>query len=141
MDKPRPYLIAALFCESIIEEKNSSLTVVRIADRIDVQTEGLPEGVKPMIQVKGLVSLKSGPVVGEFQLKIKVTVPSGGTKEITAFPIKLLGNDQGQNTIIHMSLGVEEDGLYWFHVLFEDDELTRIPLMLVRSVRQAGLKV
>src|SRR2546422_3296316 len=36
----------------IFEEKNSSLTVVRIADRIDVQTEGLPEGVKPMIQVR-----------------------------------------------------------------------------------------
>jgi hypothetical protein len=29
-----------------------------------------------------------------------------------------------------MGVGIDQDGLYWFDVIFNDETLTRIPLMI-----------
>jgi hypothetical protein len=57
--------------------------------------------------------------------------PDAIRKELYAIPVKFLGEDQGQNVILNIALGVEQDGLYWFDVLFEEEVLTRIPLMVM----------
>ena len=133
MDKPRPYVTAALLCERVIQEKDESLTLVRIADKIQylIQGPGLPAGLKPMINLNGLVSIKSGPVTGEHKITIVMQRPDAIRKELYAIPVKFLGEDQGQNVILNIALGVEQDGLYWFDVLFEEEVLTRIPLMVM----------
>jgi hypothetical protein len=134
MDKPKPYITAALLCENLIEAKDGSLTVIRIADRLEYVLEGVPAGLKPMLNIKGLLALKSGPVKGEFVVVIRLIRPNGMEKEpITLPPITLLGGDQGQNVILNIALGVEEEGLHWFDVYFDGDLLTRIPLMVLRK--------
>ncbi len=132
MDKPRPYVTAALLCERVLHEKDESLTLVRITDRLQYRIEGsgLPEGVKPIVPVQGLISVKSGPVTGDHTIKIVVERPNGERKEVFVFPVKFLGKDQGQNLVLNIGLGIEQDGLYWFDVLFDDEVLTRIPLMV-----------
>lgn len=133
MDKPRPYVTAALLCEKVLQEKDESLTLIRIADRVQYRLEGVPEGLKPVIQIQGLVSVKSGPVIGDHTIRIVVERPSGQRKEVHTQPIKLLGKDQGQSLILTIGLGVETDGVYWFDVIFDDDELlTRIPLTVTQ---------
>jgi uncharacterized protein DUF6941 len=134
MDKPLPYINAALLCESVIEEKNGSLTVVRIADKVEMKVAGLPEGYKPIIAIKGLLSLKSGPVKGDFNIEIRIVRPNGEVKKDRILvPFKLLGEDQGSNIILNISLGIEEEGLHWFDVYFEGQLLTRMPLTVVRT--------
>jgi hypothetical protein len=141
MDRSRPYITAALLCERVIQEKDGSLTIVRIADRMQyqLQTVGaqLPEGMKPMVPIQGIVSIKSGPVTGDHKIKVVVERPNGNRKEILAHPVTFLGGDQGQNIIINLGLGVEQDGLYWFDVIFDEDVLTRIPLMVIPVQEQA----
>ena len=44
-----------------------------------------------------------------------------------------MGKDHGQNLIVNMTLGIEEDGLYWFDVIFDDEVLTKIPLMVAQE--------
>lgn len=136
MDKPRPYITAALLCERVLEEKNGSLSAIRIADRLEYRLEGAPEGLKPAIAVSGLVCLKSGPVVGDHTVRMIVERPGGDRKEAYSFPVKLLGKDHGQNLIMNISLGIEREGLYWFDLLFDEDLLTRIPLMVVQQQEQ-----
>ncbi len=133
MDKPRPYITAALLCERVLREKDESLTLVRIADRIQYQIKGrgLPEGIKPLVSIQGLVSVKSGPVTGDHKISIIAEKPNGDRKEAVVFPVKFLGKDQGQNLILNMNVGVDQDGLYWFDVMFDDELLTRIPLMII----------
>lgn len=135
MDKPRPYILAALLCENVIEDKTGSLSVIRIADKVEFETQGMPEGYKPVIAIKGLVAIRSGPVKGEFILTMKVMRPNGEQKgaPITLPTVKLLGGDQGSNTILNLNLGVEDEGLHWFDIYFQDDLLTRIPLTVVRK--------
>lgn len=135
MEKPRPYVTAALLCEKVLQEKDESLTIVRIADKVQYRVEGigakLPEGIKPMLNIQGLVSMKSGSVTGEHVIKIVVVRPKGDRKEVASFPVKFLGGDQGQNIILNMGLGIEQDGLYWFDVVFDEEMLTRVPLMVI----------
>jgi hypothetical protein len=140
MDKPRPYVTAALLCETVLQEKDESLTLVRIADKIQYQLQGigvaLPQGVKPVVNIQGLVSVKAGPVIGDHVIKIVVERPDGDRKEAAVFPIKFLGKDQGQNMVLNIGLGIEQDGLYWFDVVFDEDVLTRIPLMITPILAQ-----
>ena len=141
MDKLRPYITAALLCEKVLQEKDESLTVVRIADKLQYALQ-IPTGdaslkdIKPIVNVQGLVSIKSGPVTGDHTIKIAVERPNGERKEIFTFPVKFLGKDHGQNIILNMGLGVDQDGFYWFDVLFDDEVLTRIPLQVMAAPTQ-----
>jgi hypothetical protein len=139
MEKPRPYLTAAMLCEKVLEEKNGTLSVIRIADRLGYQLPifppgvPMPEGIRAAAQLSGLICLKSGPVTGDHSLSIIVENPVGDRKQVFVFPLKLEGKDQGQNVVLNMALGIEHDGLYWFDVLFDGEVLTRIPLTVVQE--------
>lgn len=137
MENPRPYVTAALLCEKVLQEKDESLTIVRIADRIQYHLETpknvpreLVKDAKPLVTIQGLVSLKSGPITGDHTIKIVAERPSGERINAYALPVKFLGKDQGSNIILKMGIGVTEDGLYWFDVLFDDELLTRIPVII-----------
>ncbi len=136
MDKPRPYITAALLCERVLQEKDGTLSVIRIADRVEYRLQGAPEGVKPIIGISGLVCLKSGPVMGDHTVRVVVERPGGDRKEAYSLPVKLLGKDHGQNVSMNIALGIEQEGLHWFDVLFDEDLLTRIPLMVVQRQEQ-----
>jgi hypothetical protein len=134
-DKPLPYVTAALFCERVLQEKDDTLSAMRVADKLTVQFPlGLPEGIKPAIPVIFFLSLKSGPVVGQQSVTIRAIKPSGGpAKDVQTLPFNFLGQDQGQNYIVNVMLGVEEPGLYWFEVVFDEQVLTRTPLLIVQQ--------
>ena len=138
MDKPRPHVTAALLCESVLQESNGTLSVVRIADKVGYDPTGMPEGFRPAFKISGLISLKAGPVVGDHNLKVVVENPQGKRTQIYELALKLMGRDQGQNLIVTLNLGIEHDGLHWFDVIFDDDEvLTRIPLMVMQEAAAA----
>jgi len=141
MDKPRPYVTAALLCERVLQEKDESLTLVRIADRLQYDVQGvgvaLPEGLKPVINIEGLVSIKSGPVTGDHTIDIFLQRPNGDRKAVATFPVKFLGKDHSQNLILKMGVGIQQDGLYWFDVFFDGEVLTKIPLMVTPAPAQA----
>jgi hypothetical protein len=132
MDKPRPYVTAALLCEKVILEKDEHVTIVRVIDKIQYQVQGvgtiLPPGIRPIVPLEGFVSIKSGPITGDHTVKVVVERPNGDRKDVFTLPVKLLGSDQGQNLILKVGLGIDVDGLYWFDILFDDEVLTRVPL-------------
>ena len=133
-DKPLPYITAALLCESVIEEKNGTLSIVRIADRMEYQVTGMPEGYVPVLQFQGLLALKSGPAKGNFKVEIKTARPTGKVSpEVISIPVQLNGGDHGFNVKLSFVLTVHEEGLHWFDVYFDGELLTRIPFTVVRK--------
>jgi hypothetical protein len=137
-----PYLTAALLCEKVLQEKDGTLSIIRIADRVTYQPIGVAaKNLKPIHQMQGLVGLKSGPITGEHVLKIIGERPSGQRNELMKSSITLFGQDQGQNFILNLAIGLEEDGLHWFDVLLDDEVLTRIPLMVMRSEESIGTEM
>lgn len=141
MNKPvLPFVTAALLCEKVLEEKNGTLSVVRIADRLEVETIGIPEEVKPLVNVEGLISIKSGPVVGTFDVAIVGRNPKGESKQLFRQAFEFKGNDQGQNIILRFAMAFMYEGLHWFDVLFDGQLLTTIPLMLVQAQKPTVMK-
>lgn len=133
-----PYLTAALLCDKVLEEKNGTLSVMRIIDRLEFQVADVPEinkpGIKPAIPISGLISIKSGPMVGKAKISLDGVRPSGAKKRLMTYELDLKGGDHGQNIVVNMALGVEEEGLHWFEVLVGETVLTKIPLMIVRKL-------
>jgi len=144
MEEPMPYLIAALLCERVIEEKDGSLSIIRLADKITItipaETTLRP---KPVIALTGLVSLKGGDFSGKGTLSIIKINPKGEREPPKSQPalIDLKGAEQGINTILRMEIGVEQEGVHWFEVLFNNHMLTRIPLTVVyKQVEKADIQ-
>ena len=129
--KKLPYVTAALLCEKVLQESDGTVSAIRIIDRVQYRIEqALPPGVKPMLSVQGLICIKSGPVIGQHTLKVVSERPDGQRKDVHVQPVELRGKDHGINLILNIGIGVDQDGLFWFEVLFDDELLSRFPLLI-----------
>jgi len=142
MEKPRPFLTAALLCEKVLQEKDGTLSAVRIVDRMQYRLEGLPAGLdlKPGLPITCLISLKSGPITGTHTIKLIVERPNGNRKEILSKEFEFLGNDLGHNVVMNLGISVEQDGIHWFELTFDDEILTRIPLKIEQQQTEESLE-
>lgn len=138
MDKARPYLTAAFLCEKVLQEKDGSVSAIRIVDRMTYRVEGLPTGLdlRPAIPLSFLIAIKSGPVTGTHTVKLLVEKPNGDRKEVFSHLMEFIGREQGQNFIVNFALGTEQDGLYWFDVVFDEEVLSRTPLTVEQQPSQ-----
>ncbi len=128
-----PYIQMAGICDQIIEDKNGTLSLIRIVDTI-THTEARPDAPVKMPSVtypiKMVVMLKSGRTRGRHELKIIPQLPSGETKAPLIRSIQMEGEERGANNIINMLFTFTMEGLHWFHINLHDSLLTRIPLRI-----------
>jgi hypothetical protein len=103
---------------------------------------GAPNEMPPVpVNLTAVIGLKAGTARGRHALKLSIEAPSGLTVgEEATLPVLFEGEDRGANLILGMGLQLSEEGLYWFNVLFGDDErlLTRIPLRIVYQPQRIG---
>jgi hypothetical protein len=134
MAKDGPFMTAAMFCEHILEDKDGTLSAIRIVDRV-TQTAtgpGAPKDMPPMaIKLWMLITLRSGAARGRRTVSIRPESPSGQQSPAIELPVLFEGEDRGQNFRTQIGFVAEHEGLYWFDVLLEDDLLTRVPLRVV----------
>jgi hypothetical protein len=75
-----PYLNAALICEKVLQEKDETLSVIRMIDRFNVTVSALgsPENLPPIpLSLTVLIALKSGKARGRSTVKLRIENPSG----------------------------------------------------------------
>jgi hypothetical protein len=138
----KPFVTAAMFCEKVLQEKDDIISVMRVVDRLQygvelVPTESikqpeLPEPIKPVIPIQGLISVRSGPMSSDYTIRLVMERPNKERRDILSVPVKFVSPDVGQNIILNMGIAVNEDGLYWMDVFCGEDLLTRVPLMITR---------
>lgn len=125
-----PYVQMAAFCDNIIEDKSGTLSAIRIIDTL-THTESKPEPPSEMPSVphkmKLVLMLKSGRAKGRHEVKIIPEPPSGIQEQPFPMTVHLEGGERGANLIVDFSYIFELEGLYWFHVYFDDKLLTKIP--------------
>lgn len=129
-----PYLVAALLCEKVLQEKDGIISVIRMVDRlaITVNAPGSPETMPPTpISLNALIALKSGSARGRGTIKWRTEIPSGIKMPDQLFPVFFEGDDRGVNLIIALNMVLEQEGLYWFDVILDEQHLTRIPLRIL----------
>ena len=129
-----PYLVAAILCEKILQEKDEIISLIRMVDRlaITVNATGSPETLPPIpINLNMLISLKSGKARGRNTVKLRTETPSGLKLPDQLLPVLFEGEDRGVNLIVNLNIVVDQEGVYWFDVLLEEKFLTRIPLRIL----------
>lgn len=128
-----PYLSAALLCDTVLEDKSGTLSLIRIVDRLNVSPPpGAPERMPPTpFNTHLVVSFKSGMARGQYTLRITITSPSGAEATHLTLPVLFEGEDRGVNAVVRLEMVLEEYGLFWFGVYLNDVPFTRIPLRVV----------
>lgn len=108
-----PYLVAALLCEKVLQEKDGTISVIRMIDRITltVNTLDLPETIpSTIINLSALISLKSGSARGKGIVKLRVETPSGLKLLDQLLPVLFEGDDRGVNLIVAFNMVIDQEG-------------------------------
>src|ERR1044071_6216068 len=104
----KPLVQVACICEKLVKEKDNLLSVVRIADSFTVR-ELLPANSTQSesgVDVTVLVALKSGDLVGDYEVRLQLRYPSGHTKDLPPFPMPLKGGHNGSILTALLRVGV-----------------------------------
>ena len=112
-----PYLIAALFCDRVLQEKHDDVfSAIRLVDRWNIsgQTTEMPQSI---VQTNLLVLFKSGSYRGSGQLTLTPITPRNDRLASITFPLRFDGDDErGTGVAVPFGYTVNEEGLYWFEV-------------------------
>jgi hypothetical protein len=128
----KPFVQVACVCEKVLIEPDNVPSLIRIVDTYTLELPGkpLPPGVKLQTDLTAFVSLKSGDVIGDFEVGLRLNAPDGKDHPVRMWPVEFKGGEHGANLKIAFTLQDPKIGLYWFDVLWGSDVLTRIPFRL-----------
>ena len=129
-----PYLTAALICEKVIQEKDETVSIIRMVDRVTLTTpaSASPETLPPVtLSLFDLISLKSGSARGRHTIKWRTETPAGIKQPEILLPVLFEGDDRGVNLILSLNLVLDQEGVYWFDIFLEEQLLTKIPLRVL----------
>lgn len=131
------YVQAAFFCERVTIEENQTLTFNKLLTHLNVQvTGGPPSGTMPPITINPaiVVALTSEKLRGKYDLALSMVRPDGLRLGSASLPVEFEGPGIIRPTFTQVSVPIEMQGIYWFDLLFEGKQLTRIPLQIVYDV-------
>lgn len=129
-DSMRPYVQIAAFCKTVLREANGNLSIIRIVDRHPVM--GTTEEMQPTsVSLTLAIVLKSGNMQGTSTMSIVTVDPNGNRLPEIKTPVLFEGMERGVGLVTELGFLVSQHGLYWFEVLIDGVELTRIPLRIL----------
>jgi hypothetical protein len=126
----RPWIQLAAFCNIALQDTTGALSVIRIFDRYTIVGTS-PEMPPSNIQMTLVIIFKSGAMVGNYTIGVRPVTPTGQQMPPMEFPGLFEGYERGVQVILPMGMLVQEQGLYWFDVLVDQQLFTRIPLRVM----------
>lgn len=130
-----PFLAAAVFCESIMEESSKIVSAIKIIDGVQYYIhpdapDDVPSKEHPVpISQRALLTFKTGDSPGTHHLKMVLEEPSGNRQEIKTQEIVLSPPPQGGcNVTSTIAIPIRANGVYWFDVFLDGKLMTRMPL-------------
>ena|SRR5689334_413866 len=127
----KPFVQIACVCEKVLHEKDGVASLIRVVDTYTMELpKDVPAGFTLATQLTAFVSLKSGDVIGQFPVGLRLNQPNGKALPTREMPVEFKGNESGANLQIEFALANPAVGLYWIDVLWGDEILTRIPFRL-----------
>jgi hypothetical protein len=128
-----PYVRIATICERWIEEKSGVMSLIGIIDRFTRTAVGteVPAEMEPFpLKINLVLLLDAGSVRGSHEITVKVEAPSGINKPLLTTTMHFEGPGTSLSLVLPGELTLSSPGLYWFHVLFEQRLLTKVPMQI-----------
>jgi hypothetical protein len=133
MEQPlAPSLRIAALCERVLEEKDGTLSLIRLIDRLVITAQGtnvpkeLPPGQAPLTAVMSWIN-----GLGNYEAKILVDFPDGSSFESMTVPFFLDSLDKIQNVIVRLVIPIKRPGIYWFNFMLGDQIKSKLPLRVI----------
>jgi hypothetical protein len=126
-----PFVQVAAICTTPLVEQAGFLSVIRIQDRIQLAGPTDQMQPQPLNSLWIVIVLKSGEVVGKYNLHITPISPSGRRIEGAAVSVLFEGQERGAVLTAPLAVVAEEEGLYWFEITLDGTLLTQIPLRVM----------
>ncbi len=130
-----PFLLCAITCEKVLEEKDGVKSAIRMIDRITRTVVGPspPKEMEPFERdLNLLIRLKSGSARGAYPLEVRLVKPSGESPPPLLQTVYFEGEeDRGIDIVANMRIKFDLTGVYWFHVYLDGVRLTQIPLRII----------
>ena len=130
-----PYVLAALLCERVLQEKDGVLSAIRIIDRVtrNYFSPKPPSKMEPFIQgVTILFVIKPGQFPGGHQLTVQPFKPTNEPLPLIRRTLNLEPpEDRGANFVVNAQLEIDTPGIWRFEVRLDDRLVAKIPLNIV----------
>ncbi len=128
-----PHINVAAFCESVLEEKSNSTSLIRMFSFI--QTSKVDPDARPKqdVNLTPYLMLRSYDPVIEGPLQMRHVRPDGEVDEWKTIIDLQLTEDQEQAVVISVRLWPYPEGPHWFEFRFNDQILMRLPLHVAFS--------
>jgi hypothetical protein len=132
-----PYLAAAVFCTSSIEDKqDNTISIIRIIDQVIIEIQSAPPDFpskenRLAVPVHAVLAFRTGGSPGKHTVRLLMESPSGKTQEFSSQELILSPEPHGGfnwrvNGVIHAYQG----GLFWLHVFMDGKRIARMPLQV-----------
>jgi hypothetical protein len=133
------WTIASVLCTHILDEKDGSLSVIRIIDRITIpkpESPPLLNNPVPVVQLNALFVLR-GDEDGDHKFQVRINSPSKpNAQEGPEMPIRIDGPGRGLNLNTNVLLELGEEGMYWIDVYLDGEVSVRVPVEVVYQSSQ-----
>jgi hypothetical protein len=131
-----PWIATATLCERVLQESDGVLSLIRLIDRITHSAMGTNPPVEmPPFEVDfwAVISFRSDEARGRHSVAFRPEKPSGEQLAATEQPVLFEGEERGAVLVFNLKMTVDQEGLYWFDILLDDQQapLTRIPLRVI----------
>lgn len=130
-DAGGPYIQAALICERVLQEQDGVVSAIRVIDRVHFVASPDGQLLNPQHPITFLISFKAASARGRYTIEVEREKPSGERSPVLQAPAFFEGEERGVNLIVQAVFEPDQEGLYWFDVLFEGERVTRIPLRAI----------
>lgn len=134
MERTTPLLAFAVICQQALIEQDGTLSLIRIVDTI-AKRKGEGDRRVASTRLNFAIGLRSGGFRGKGKIRIVPIFPKSSKisgPEIST-EVELGDDEKGANFLAEVLLPIEENGVYWFDVFFNEELLTRTPLTVVSS--------
>jgi hypothetical protein len=129
-----PFLAAAVFCDSIMEDAGGKISILGVSDGCcfylphDAPPD-VPSKEEPaLLQQSMVLSFRTGDSPGKHELRIMIEMPDGERKEAIQREIELSEPLHGGcNIKTQAALSLYTSGVYWFDVYLDGKRFTRMP--------------
>lgn len=138
MPKEPPRVRFATFCEKALVEKDGVLSLIRVVDRLTITMrkgdelldEALPPMQVPTTLVIGLGDLTPG---ARYSFRLEAEPPSGERRSLGIDWHPTPDDDRLATWLLNLTLTIEGEGRHWLILMAEDEEITRVPLQVLRG--------
>lgn len=130
-----PFLAAAVFCESVMEDNTKKMSAFGIMDGTNFwlaedTPADAPSKSQPIAFVQNmLIIFRTGDAGGKHELRLVLEQPDGKRTDILKESIELTPQPYGGcNVRTQAMLKVFTAGVYWIDVILDGKRFTRMPL-------------